>query len=135
MKYSKWLGLAGIILLIIACRMSWVVILSKDLTVTGLDAAGTNYGKPGLMNIILSILAALFFLLPKIWAKRTNLFVCALNVAWAVRSYILVSSCHMGECPVKQTGLYLLLIAAVVMLIAALFPDLKLKASPNKQGS
>lgn len=127
MKYSKWIGFAGIILLIIACRMSWVVIISKNITVTGLEAAGTNYGKPGLMNIIMGCLAMVFFLLPKVWAKRANLFVCAFNAAWAVRNYILVSACYMGECPVKQTGLYLLLVASVVMLVAALFPRLELK--------
>ena len=127
MKYSKWLGLAGIALLVIACTMPWVYILSKNITVTGLNATGTNYGKPGLMNIMTGCFAAVCFLLPKIWAKRTNLFVCAFNAAWAVRNYILVSACYMGECPEKQTGLYLLLVASAFMLVAALFPRLELK--------
>ena len=136
MKYSKWLGIAGVLLLIISCNMPWVQILSKGITVTGLEASGTHYGKPGLMNIIMGCLAFVFFLLPKIWAKRTNLFVCAFNIAWAVRNYILISSCHMGECPVKQAGLYLLLVAAALMLVAALFPRLELQdANPGKQGS
>src|ERR1700753_338110 len=107
MKYSKWLGIVGVILLIIACTMPWVQIISKNITVTGLNATGTNYGKPGLMNIILSCFAAAFFLLPKVLAKRSNLFVCAFNTAWAIRNYILVSACFLGECPVKQIGLYL----------------------------
>lgn len=136
MKHSKWLGLAAVILLIIACTMPWVQIISKNITVTGLNATGTNYGKPGVMNIILCCLAAVFFLLPKIWAKRSNLFVCAFNAAWAIRNYILVSACYMGECPVKQTGLYLLLIAATILLLAALFPDMRLTTThPDKQDS
>lgn len=112
--------------MIIACTMPWVQVISKNITVTGLKATGTNYGMPGLMNIILGCVATLFFLLPKIWAKRTNIFVCALNAAWAVRSYILVSTCQMGECPEKQVGLYLLFVASVMMLVAALFPRMEL---------
>jgi len=136
MKYSKWLGLASILLVITACTMPWVQIISKNITITGLKATGTNYGKPGLMNVIMSCFAAVFFLLPKVWAKRANLFVCAFNAAWAIRSYILVSTCYMGECPVKQTGLYLLLIAAILMLLAALFPNLELvNTNQDKQGS
>jgi hypothetical protein len=136
MKYSKWIGLSGSILLITACTMPWVYILSKSITVTGLHAAGTNYGKPGLMNIVMCGLAIVFFLLPKVWAKRGNLFVCAFNAAWAVRNYILVSACYMGECPVKQTGLFLLLIAAVIMLLAALFPNMELATTnEDRKGS
>lgn len=127
MKYSNYIGFAGAIILIIASVIPWVYIESKDILVTGVQTAGTNYGKPALMNLIMGGLAFLFFYLPKIWAKRTNIFCCAFNMAWAVRNFIVVSACYAGECPIKQTGIYLLLVASIIMLAAAVFPDLKLK--------
>ncbi|MBC8035132.1 MAG: hypothetical protein H7Y03_13360 [Chitinophagaceae bacterium] len=127
MKYSKWIGIAGSVLLIIACMLPWVTIESRNIVATGLRTDGTSFGKPGLMNLILAIFATLFFLLPKIWAKRTNLFVCGFNLAWAVRNYIIVSGCFAGECPDKETGLYLLILSAVIMVTSAVFPDLELK--------
>jgi hypothetical protein len=35
--------------------------------------------------------------------------------------------CRQGECPEKQIGLWLVMFASVLMLIAALFPDVQLK--------
>jgi len=35
--------------------------------------------------------------------------------------------CRVGECPEKQIGLWLVLLASALILIAALFPDVKLK--------
>ena len=51
MKYSNIIGAALVIILIIACNMDWVHIDGGKLTVSGLKATGTNFGKPGLMNI------------------------------------------------------------------------------------
>lgn len=127
MKYSKWIGLAGVALIIVSCLIPWVVIESKNLVVTGLQTSGTNYGKPGLMNLIMSGVALILFIVPRIAAKRANIFLCAFNLGWAVRNYIVVSACYAGECPVKQAGIYLLMIAAVMMLAAAVLPDLKLE--------
>jgi hypothetical protein len=127
MKYSKWIGLAGVVLLVIACTLPWIQLESRNIIATGLNTEGTNFGKPGLMNIIISFFAAIFFLVPRIWAKRANLFFCGFNLAWSIRNYIIVSGCFAGECPVKRIGLYLLMLSVVVMLIAAVFPDLKLK--------
>jgi hypothetical protein len=136
MKNSKWIGLAGVVLLVIACMLPWVEIASKNIIVTGLQAAGTNFGKPGLMNLVMSAFATIFFIIPKIWAKRANLFFCGFNLAWGVRNFIIVSTCYSGECPVKQVGLYLLIIATLIMVAAAVLPDLQLKDQPdNSKGT
>ena len=126
-KYSKWIGLLAVIVLIYASFQPWVVIVSKNITITGLDAAGTNFGKPALMNLFTSVIAALFFILPYPMAKRANLFFCAFNLAWALRNFILFSICHAGECPVKRAGLYIVLTCSIVIMIASLFPDIKLQ--------
>lgn len=67
------------------------------------------------------------FLLPFIWAKRTNIFFCGFNIAWATRNYILLSKCYGGDCPVKKAGLYILIIASILMLLASFFSDIEIK--------
>ena len=69
----------------------------------------------------------LLFLLPKIWAKRTNLFIAALGLAWSIRNFLLVTSCLMGECPEKKAGIFLLLLCAALVLLMTLFPKIELK--------
>jgi uncharacterized membrane protein YuzA (DUF378 family) len=44
--------------------------------------------------------------------------------AWSVRNYILVSTCLMGECPVKQPALYVLVGASFVVMIMSLLPKI-----------
>ena len=123
MKYSKWIGLFAVLLLIFASFQPWIAIPARQLTITGMDTTGTNFGKPALVNIIISAIAAIFFLVRPVMAKRANVFFCTLNIAWAVRNFILLSICRAGECPEKKISLYLVLIASVIMLVASLFPD------------
>jgi hypothetical protein len=133
MKYSKWIGLFSVIIVVIACYLPWVYVPSAQLQIAGMFASGKqNFGKPGLMNIICSVGAAIFFLLPQIGAKRTNIFFCGFNIAWAIRNFILLSRCYMGDCPVKQTGLYLLMIASSVMLLMSFFPDTQIKENKTE---
>lgn len=126
MRYMKWVGLFGVLLLIVSCFLPWVIISSKNIIVTGIDATGTNFGKPGYFHMVFSVFFLCFHLIPRLWAKRWNMIVVALNIAWAVRNYFVISMCREGDCPEKQTGLFLVLIASVIMLIAALFPDIQL---------
>ncbi len=125
MRYTKWIGLAAAVLLTVSCFTPWVII-NETITVSGVDATGTNYGKPGYFHLLLIPFFILCTLIPRLGAKRANLIVVALNIAWAVRNYFILSSCQGGECPEKQTGLYLTLLASAIMFITALFPDMKL---------
>lgn len=128
MKYSKWIGLLSAIILVLVCYLPWVFVPSVQLQIGGMFASGKqNFGKPGLVNIICAAGAAVWFMLPRIWAKRTNIFFCGFNMAWAIRNYILLSRCYSGECPVKQTALYVLLIASAIMLLMAFLPDTAIK--------
>ena len=79
------------------------------------------------MNVVLSSVCLLFFAVPKIWAKRTNVFIAALNLAWAIRNYLLLGSCLLGECPEKKAGLYLLLVAAGIIQLMALLPKINIE--------
>lgn len=127
MRYMKWIGLLAVILLIVSCFLPWVIITSQNITVSGVDSTGTNFGKPGYAHFVLGFFFIVFHLIPKLWAKRVNLLIVALNIAWAVRNYFIISTCREGDCPEKQMGLWLVLLASALMLIAALFPDIELK--------
>ena len=127
MRYIKWLGLAAALLLIITCFIPWVIIPSKNIVVSGTAAIGTNFGKPGYFNLVMVTFFIFFTLVPRVWAKRANLLVVALNLGWAIRNYFILSKCEAGICPEKQVGLYLLLASSLLMFVSALFPDMKLK--------
>jgi hypothetical protein len=125
MRNSKWLGLIAALLLIAACFLPWVFIESKNITVTGVDGTGTNFGKPGYFHFILVAVFLVCTFTPRIWAKRLNLFISALNVGWAVKNFFMIAACSGGECPVRKSGIWLMLIAALLMLLSAFFPDMK----------
>ena len=127
MRYMKWIGLLAVILLVVSCFTPWVIIESKNIIVSGIDSTGTKFGKPGYFHFVFGSFFIIFHFIPKIWAKRSNLLVVALNIAWAIRNYFIISTCRDGDCPAKQTGLYLVLIASALMLASALFPDIKLE--------
>lgn len=127
MRFMKWIGLAAVMLLVISCFLPWIFINSQNITVTGVDATGTNFGKPGYTHFLLSFFFIIFHFIKRLWAKRFNLLIVALNIAWTVRNYFIISMCREGECPQKQIGLWLVLIASTLMLLAALFPDIELK--------
>lgn len=132
MKYSQWIGLAAAVLVIIACYLPWIEIASLSKTLTGMDTAGTNFGKPGKLHIIFCVLASVLFLLPLVWAKRINWLFCALGLAWAVRNFLIYARCEMATCPERQYGLYLVLLGSVIMLLAALFPDMQIVEKTKK---
>ena len=121
----KWIGIVAAITLIVSCFMTWVVVQSKNITVSGVDATGTNFGKPGYFHLIMVAFFLVFSLLPRAWAKRANLLVAALNMAWAIRNYFLVTTCRGGDCPEKHIAIYLILLTSLLMLAASMFPDLK----------
>ena len=123
----KWAGVVAAIVLIISCFSTWVVITTKNIIVTGVDATGTNFGKPGYFNLLFTALFLLFSFIPRIWAKRINVVVTAFNLAWAIRNYFVLSTCRAGDCPDKYIAIYLLVAASLLMLLSSLFPDMKLK--------
>lgn len=119
------LGVFSGALLAVGCWMPWVVIVSQQLTLTGMETTGTSYGKPGLLHLILLAFFLVFTIIPKTWAKRFNLLVVALNASWLIRNWLLIGICRGGECPERQLGFYLVALACILMLMTALFPRVK----------
>ncbi len=132
-KYLHWIGMVACITLIISCFLPWVYFGNSnipneiDRTFNGLYSYQNQYGKPGKFLIFFGGITLLFMILPRIWAKRANLFICAVTLAYAIKTYILFSSCYNNYCPQKLFGLYLMVACTVIMLVASGFPDLQLK--------
>lgn len=126
MKHSQLIGVLAVLALIGICFMPWVYIASADITVTGLQSKGTFFGKPGIISISLGLVSAAFFLTPKIWAKRTNVFLTAIAFAWSIKNYIVLTSCMAGDCPEKKAGIFLQLAAAFIILVMAFLPKIEL---------
>lgn len=136
MKYSQQLGAVLALLIILTCFLPWSYIPSLDTTITGMYTAGTDFGKPGILHIVFSILAFVLFLIPRIWAKRTNIFVSGINLAWGFKNFMLYSMCSAGDCQVKRFGLYVMLASSILLIVMALLPKLpvieKIKKDENK---
>lgn len=128
MKRIQWISLFLIVLIIIACAIPWVRIPVADLTITGVNTDGTRFGKPAYLHFLLAGLIVIFTFIQRLWAKRFNLLFASLNLAWAIKNFLLVSRCEAGVCPEKQAGIYLLLIASVGLLITTFFPDIEIKS-------
>ena len=128
-KILQRVGMIACVVLVVVCFMPWSYYADIKETFTGFYSFQNQYGKPGKFLSLIATIAFALMLLPKIWAKRTNLFVCALGVGYAIKTFILFTSCYNAYCPEKKAGIYLMLTATVLMLLSAAFPDLKI----NKQ--
>jgi hypothetical protein len=125
-------GLVACVTLIVACFLPWAYYADLQQSFTGFYSYQNQYGKPGKFLSFIGVIAFALMILPKIWAKRANLFVCALCVGYAIKSYILFASCYNAYCPEKRAGIFLMLAATIIMLLASIFPDLKLKPVDEK---
>ena len=126
-KILHWIGLSACITLIIACFIPWTYYPDIDKTFTGFFSQANAYGKPGKAIIFFSVLSIILFIIPKIWAKRFNVLVTAISIAYCVRCYVLFTTCVGGVCPEKKVGVFLIVICSAIMLVSSLLPDLKLK--------
>ena len=120
MRWMKWFSLAAALLLIVSCFMPWVMIPGRQITITGVDATGTTFGKPGYFNLLLTMFYIVLTVIPRLWAKRINIFLATINIAWVFRNYLLLSRCEAGECPEKQNFFYLYILAGICMFVGAL---------------
>lgn len=127
MKYSQQIGVVLCLLLIGACYLPWAFIPSLNFEATGMNSDRLGYGKPGLLHIILSVANIVLFLVPKVGAKRVNLFVTAINLAWGIKNFSLYSTCAGGECPVRKWGLYVSLLFVFGIFVMSMLPTTKVK--------
>jgi hypothetical protein len=126
LKYSRWIGIFGGLVLILACFLPWAYYPDLDKIFSGFFSEKNIYGKPGKFLVFFSVVGIILYMVPRVWAKRANLFISAILLAFAIKSFILFSACYRGVCPEKKIGIYLIMAGAIMMVMAAMFPDMKL---------
>ena len=131
-KILQWFGVLACVALIVSCFLPWAFYADINQVFTGLYSYKNEYGRPGMLFIPIAALAMLFILLPKLWAKRINMFLCALLVGYSIKTYVMFTSCYNAYCPQKLSGIYIMLASTVVMLFAAIFPSLKINKGEKK---
>lgn len=114
------MSIAAVIAMIISCFFPWVIVPERSIVISGVNAAGTSFGKPGYFNLLLGSFYLVLTLIPRLWARRVNLFVATINLAWMLRNFLVLSRCEGGDCPEKQTAFYFFILACVVMIVGAL---------------
>jgi hypothetical protein len=125
MKYSNYIGIAAAIVLMIACFLPWAYYPDLDKNFTGFFSENNNYGKPGKVFFFFAITIIILAIIPRVWAKRANQFIGVLVIAYAIKTFILFTSCYSGVCPEKKIGLWVMMLSCIVMLIATMLPNLK----------
>ena len=126
MKYSKLIGIIACIILVIACFMPWTYHADIHKTFTGFFSENNAYGKPGKFLVFFAIVSGILTVLPKVWAKRTHIFLSALFTGYAIKTYILFTSCYNAYCPEKKYGIYLMIVSCFIILIVSVFPEMKM---------
>jgi hypothetical protein len=132
MKYSQWVGIAAALLLVVACMLPWAWYPDINQHFTGFHSESNDYGRPGKVLTFLSVVAIAFYLIPRIWAKRSNMLIGAFALAFAIRCYYVYTACYRGICPEKEAGIFLIVAAAGVMLLTSFLPDLNSLNRPRQ---
>ncbi len=126
MRNYKMIGWLACLLLLVSCFIPLTYYADLNKNFTGFFSEQNMYGKPGIVFSFIAIVSAILIYLDKIWAKRTHIFLCALNLGYLIKTYILFTSCYNAYCPEKKFGIYLLIFSSVLLFIVSVFPDMKL---------
>jgi hypothetical protein len=129
LKSATYFGIAAALFLIICCFIPWAYYPDLQQNFTGFYSKGNNYGKPGETFIFLSIISIVFFLIPRLWAKRANQFTAVLIFSYALKTYLLFAACYLGICPQIKIGLYGMLAFSLVVLVCSLLSRAPIKAN------
>lgn len=107
-------------LLVASCYLPWMTIESRGIKINGVDTTGTTFGNPAYFHFFWVGLYFLFLLIDKVWSRRVAMVFAAFNFAWAVRNFLLIPTCQMGECPEREIGLYLLLFSSLALFFVGM---------------
>ncbi len=115
--------------LIFVCFIPWVHYNSINETFNGYNvkkfASGVYYGRAGLVITIFVIVSLVLMQLPFIAAKRANMFVCAMLVAYTIRTYVIFTGSLFNGEVTKLAGIYLIVLLSVILVVCSIFPYLK----------
>ena len=131
-RYSKWISLLAFGMLIAACFMPWAYYADVDKYFNGFYSEKNIYGKPVKLLFVFSSFTTLSMFINNLWFKRAALLVGGLNLAYAIKNFLLFGSCYRGYCPEKEIGLYLMLISSIVIFIMAFLPEGTIKRDEGR---
>jgi hypothetical protein len=122
-RYSKWISLAALVLLLMACFMPWTYHADVDKTFNGFFSEKNIYGKPAKLLLVFGGITTICSFFRILWLKRTAFLSGGLCVAYAIKNFLLFGSCYRGYCPDKQAGLYMMLLSSLMIFIMAFLPE------------
>jgi hypothetical protein len=126
-RYSKWISLLALGILVASCFMPWTYHADISKYFTGFYSEKNMYGKPAKLLLTFGGITTLCSFIPLLWLKRTAFLAGGLNVAYAIKNFLLFGSCYRGYCPEKQIGLYIMLFTSFIIFIMAFLPEGKVK--------
>ena len=119
-------------MLLVACFLPWTYHADVNQDFTGFYSAKNMYGKPAKLLLVFAGITTLCAFVPVLWMKRTALLVGGLNVAYGIKNFLLFGSCYLGYCPEKKIGLFIMLIATILVFLMSFFPEGKVIAKSSK---
>ena len=127
-RVIHYTGITACFLLIGTCFMPWVHYNNINETFTGFHvirfSTGNYYGRAGIIVSFFATIILVFILVPKVWAKRANLFLAAMLFAYCIRTYIIFTSALFEGEVDKKAGIYLIIIFSFILLVASVFPKI-----------
>lgn len=130
MKYSQHIGIFASLLVIGLCFLPWIEVPSLQLILNGINGkvnSSLTFGTQVKPHSFFCVIMILLFLIPKIWAKRANIFFAVLHLGWSIKNFILFSMCRFGECPNIKPALYLLVVFAVIIQVTTFLPKINIQ--------
>ena len=109
MKHLKLPKLSILCIILAFCLLffPFVVIDSLQIKVSGFNSQHTSFGNFGILQTAFLVLHLVFILIYKPWSLMASILSGLLNVSWAIRNYIILTSCWAGTCPSATIYLYL----------------------------
>jgi hypothetical protein len=124
-----WVGVLAAITVIASCFMPWAYYPDVKEHFTVFYSFKNYCGRPGVLMVPLTAIILVLMLIPKLWAKRTNIFLAALLVGYVIKTWVAFTACYNTYCPEKKLGIYLMLGATIFTLIGTIFPNTQLEVS------
>lgn len=112
------------LLLIGFAFLPWIHLDTNNLTLTGVNDMGLNYGPRGKGHIYFAVLCLIMILIGQNWSMLIAIVVAVINVAFA-GSHLYVYRCMAGDCPQKLYGLYLAMAASLSLLVFLMYSPVR----------
>jgi hypothetical protein len=114
-------GIIAVLLFLFICYQQWVFVAPRNWSIGGMHVPvdkDYRFGRPAMLSVILSAMQLVLFLIPAVWSKRVNVYICMLSIGWSIRGFLLLTRCEAGYCPEKLWPIYVYpLLAVAIMLI------------------